>query len=145
MHQAPGTGGHPPGWHPDPWGQAEFRWWDGGRWTDQTQSSTPPPPPPSGYPPSFGAPQPLRQTGFYQPAGAVVPYDVNRVVAALLALFLGGLGIHKFYCKKPGLGILYLLFVWTFIPAILGLIEGIIYLVQDDAKFARAQGLAYAP
>jgi len=35
--------------------------------------------------------------------------------------------------------------VWTFIPAFIALIEGIIYLVQDDAKFARAQGLTYAP
>jgi hypothetical protein len=23
------------GWHPDPSGRFEFRWWDGGRWTDQ--------------------------------------------------------------------------------------------------------------
>ena len=142
--QSPGTGKHPPGWHPDPWGQSESRWWDGTRWTDQTQSSPPPPPPP-GHQNPYGSPQPLNQAGFYQPAGAVVPRDVNRVVAALLALLLGGLGIHKFYCKKTGLGILYLAFFWTFIPAFIGLIEGIIYLVQDDEKFAHAQGLTYAP
>jgi protease PrsW len=23
----------PPGWHPDPWGQARLRWWDGQAWT----------------------------------------------------------------------------------------------------------------
>lgn len=23
----------PPGWHPDPWGTAALRWWDGTRWT----------------------------------------------------------------------------------------------------------------
>ena len=130
----------PPGWHTDPWGQAEARWWDGSNWTEQTRSSPVPPPP--GPPPQ---PQAQQQAAFHQPPGAVVPHDVNRVVAALLALFLGGLGIHKFYCKKTGLGILYLLFVWTFIPALIAFVEGIIYLVQDDAKFARAQGLAYAP
>lgn len=45
--------------------------------------------------------------------------------AVLLALFLGGLGVHKFYMGQTGLGILYLLFCWTYIPAILGLIEAL--------------------
>jgi hypothetical protein len=27
----------PPGWHPDPWGSARWRWWDGTRWTDHVQ------------------------------------------------------------------------------------------------------------
>lgn len=51
---------------------------------------------------------------------------VNQVVYALLALFLGGLGFHKFYTGRIGLGILYLLFCWTGIPSLLGLIESII-------------------
>ncbi len=41
----------------------------------------------------------------------------------LLALFLGGLGAHKFYMGHIGLGVLYLLFFWTFIPAIVALVE----------------------
>ena len=41
----------------------------------------------------------------------------------LLALFLGGLGAHRFYLGQTGLGILYVVFVWTFIPAIAALIE----------------------
>lgn len=44
-------------------------------------------------------------------------------VAVLLALFLGGLGIHKFYLGKTSLGIIYLLFFWTLIPGIIALIE----------------------
>ena len=44
----------------------------------------------------------------------------NRVTAALFAIFLGGLGIHKFYLGKVGQGIIYILFCWTFIPAIIG-------------------------
>jgi TM2 domain-containing membrane protein YozV len=60
----------------------------------------------------------------------------SKVVAGLLALFLGGLGIHKFYLGKGGLGVLYLVFCWTFIPAIIGFFEGIILLVMSDESFA---------
>jgi len=41
----------------------------------------------------------------------------------LLALFLGGFGFHKFYLGQPGLGVLYLLFCWTFIPSIISVVE----------------------
>ncbi|MBM1152382.1 TM2 domain-containing protein [Enterococcus durans] len=51
---------------------------------------------------------------------------VNKLVYVLLALFLGGLGAHKFYSGKTLMGILYLVFSWTFIPSALGFIEAII-------------------
>jgi len=47
-------------------------------------------------------------------------------LSVILALFLGGLGVHKFYFGQIGLGIVYLLFCWTFIPTIIALIEAII-------------------
>ena len=59
----------------------------------------------------------------------------SKVVAGLLAIFLGGIGIHKFYLGKVGWGIIYLFFSWTGIPVILGLIEGIIYLTMTDTSF----------
>ena len=59
----------------------------------------------------------------------------NKYVAGILAILLGDLGIHKFYLGKIGWGIVYLLFCWTGIPAIAGLIEGIIYLCTDDETF----------
>ncbi len=49
---------------------------------------------------------------------------VNKVTYGLLAIFLGGIGVHKFYSGKTGMGILYLLFCWTMIPEIIGIIEG---------------------
>ena len=61
----------------------------------------------------------------------------NRVVAAVLAFFLGWIGAHKFYLGQIGLGILYLLFFWTAIPAFVSIIEGIIYLTMSDNEFSR--------
>lgn len=60
----------------------------------------------------------------------------SRTVAALLALLLGGLGVHKFYLGQIGLGVIYLLFCWTFIPAIVALIEAILLFAMTDEKFA---------
>lgn len=34
--QAPAAPAIPPGWHPDPWGQARLRWWDGAQWSHHT-------------------------------------------------------------------------------------------------------------
>lgn len=59
----------------------------------------------------------------------------SKVAAGILGILLGGLGIHKFYMGKIGMGILYLCFCWTFIPGIVGFIEGIIYLCSSDENF----------
>lgn len=64
----------------------------------------------------------------------------SRVAAGLLGIFLGGIGAHKFYLGDIGLGILYLIFAWTAIPALIGLIEGIIYLTMTDEAFAAKYG-----
>ena len=64
----------------------------------------------------------------------------NRTTAGILAILLGGIGAHKFYLGNTGMGILYLCFVWTFIPAIVGLIEGIIYLTKSDEEFEAKYG-----
>lgn len=59
----------------------------------------------------------------------------SKVAAGILAIFFGGLGVHKFYLGKVGMGILYLCFCWTYIPALVGFIEGIIYLCSNDENF----------
>jgi TM2 domain-containing membrane protein YozV len=66
--------------------------------------------------------------------------EKSRIAAALLAIFLGGFGVHKFYLARPFQGILCILFCWTFIPAIIGFIEGIAYLCMSDTGFARKYG-----
>ena len=59
----------------------------------------------------------------------------KKIVAAVLAFFLGTLGGHRFYLGQIGLGILYLLFSWTGIPAALGIIDAILFLSMDDQEF----------
>lgn len=66
--------------------------------------------------------------------------DKNRIVASLLAILLGGIGAHKFYLGLIGMGIVYLLFSWTGIPLILGIIEGLIMLAMSDEAFAEKYG-----
>lgn len=72
--------------------------------------------------------------------GSMAGEGKNRIAAVLFAFFLGGLGIHKFYLGRVGWGILYLLFCWSFIPAIIGFIEGIIYLTMTDNAFHAKYG-----
>jgi RNA polymerase subunit RPABC4/transcription elongation factor Spt4 len=64
----------------------------------------------------------------------------SRMLAAILGIFLGGIGLHKFYLGQAGRGILFLIFSWTLIPALIGFIQGISYLLMSDQKFAQKFG-----
>ena len=84
----------------------------------------------------------LRQREMMQQGGAV-PYTrtKSRVGAGVLAILLGGVGIHKYYLGRIGQGILYTLFCLDRrFPALLGIIEGIIYLTMDDEQFWQKYG-----
>lgn len=59
----------------------------------------------------------------------------NKIVAGVFGIVLGGLGIHKFYLGRFKMGVLYLLFCWTGIPSIVGIIEGVLYLTMSDSEF----------
>ncbi|MCA0991405.1 TM2 domain-containing protein [Pseudalkalibacillus hwajinpoensis] len=63
-------------------------------------------------------------------------FSKNRITAGVLAILLGSFGAHKFYLGRWGWGIIYLLFSWTYIPTIVGLIEGVIYLFSSNESFA---------
>tara|TARA_X000001036_G_C19987485_1_gene524881 strand:+ start:149 stop:478 length:330 start_codon:yes stop_codon:yes gene_type:complete len=68
--------------------------------------------------------------------GGTSPSGKSKLAAVLFAFFLGGFGGHKFYLGQTGLGVLYLVFFWTFIPALIALIEMILLLVMSDEEFA---------
>lgn len=59
----------------------------------------------------------------------------SKTVAGWLGILVGGLGIHKFYMGHNWMGVLYLVFFWTYVPAIVGFIEGVMYLCQSEERF----------
>jgi TM2 domain-containing membrane protein YozV len=67
-----------------------------------------------------GVPVLNTQAMFYEQYEAV---RRDEVVGILLALFLGTFGVHHFYLRRTGLGVLYCCLCWTSIPFFLGVIE----------------------
>lgn len=74
----------------------------------------------------------------------VVSQDKNKLVAGLLAFFLGALGVHKFYlgCNKAGIIMLLCFFpgmflfgIPTIIVGVIAFVEFIIYIVKSDEEF----------
>lgn len=70
--------------------------------------------------------------------------DHTKIVAAVLAVFLGTFGVHKFYLGKHAAGGIMLfaalfgwilLFIPTLIVSVIAFIEFIIYLVTSDEDF----------
>ena len=101
-------------------------------------------PPRAGMPVDFDPIEGNVAIGVYPMSG--VAHGVghkDKIVAALLAFFLGGLGIHKFYLGKTGAGVTmllcgtigWLLILPGLIIAIIAFIEFIIYLVKDEQAF----------
>jgi TM2 domain-containing membrane protein YozV len=61
----------------------------------------------------------------------------DRTTAMLLALLLGWIGAHHFYLGNLLLGIIYLIFSWTLIPAIVSIIEAIMYASMSEQQFTQ--------
>jgi TM2 domain-containing membrane protein YozV len=108
-------------------------------------------PPQVGPPPAPGADQSTdRPSPPPIPAGGATAE--KRVLSAVLAMVLGGFGIHKFYLGYTNEGLIMLLVTVlgggvgsavtcgmaipvAFIMPIIGLIEGVVYLTKTDAEF----------
>ena len=79
---------------------------------------------------------------FHKPKKKIVhAHGKEKIVAGLLAILIGTLGIHKFYLGYTKSGIIMLLVsLLTFgfgapVMAVISLIEGILYLTKSDAEF----------
>lgn len=59
----------------------------------------------------------------------------RKLTAGALGIFFGSFGAHKFYLGKTFWGVLYLLFCWTGIPFIVGLVEGVRYIFMSQDEF----------
>lgn len=72
----------------------------------------------------------------------------DKNLAAILAIFLGGFGIHQFYLNKPALGVGHILFVawkpWLgWISWLVGWITAISLLTMDKAEFDKKYNQKY--
>lgn len=76
-----------------------------------------------------------------QAAGASPPNPLerpyrSRYAAAILAVFVGIFGLHRFYLGQWW-GVFYLLFFWTLIPGLVAFIEAIVFLASDHMAWNR--------
>ncbi|SEF56040.1 TM2 domain-containing protein [Flavobacterium urumqiense] len=65
-----------------------------------------------------------------------VQQDNKKLAAGLLAILIGGLGIHKFILgyTKEGIIQFFLSFLCG-LGALIGIVEGVIYLTKSDEEF----------
>lgn len=59
----------------------------------------------------------------------------SKTTAGLLALFLGGIGVHYFYLGKTLPGIIFLVLCWTYIPSLIALIQAIMMFTMSEEQF----------
>ena len=79
-----------------------------------------------------------------EPHNSKYKKQLNKTTAALLALLLGGFGIHKFYMQKPYDGMMYLLFCWTLIPAIIAFFEALMLFSMTENNFDKKYNVILA-
>lgn len=61
----------------------------------------------------------------------------KKITAGLLGLLLGSFGSHGFYLGHWAWACFYLLFWWTYIPALLGMVEGILIFILPKQLFEK--------
>lgn len=67
----------------------------------------------------------------------------KKIVAGVLAILVGSLGIHKFILGYTSQGVIMLLVsvlscgILAVVSSVIGIVEGIIYLTKSDEEFVR--------
>lgn len=60
---------------------------------------------------------------------------IKAIICSALSLFLGGIGIQKFYLGQNKRGILYVLFFWTGIPYLFCIIDLLRFIFMNNKQF----------
>jgi TM2 domain-containing membrane protein YozV len=133
--EAPVPGAMPPAPAPVPEVPAEA----------QAPPYAPPPPPPPGAPGAYTGQQPQYGQPYAPQPAPAPPCPKSKVLAGVLGIIFGGLGVHKFYLGYTTEGLIMLAVTvlgWIItgglasgLMSLIGLIEGIIYLTKPDQEF----------
>jgi TM2 domain/Protein of unknown function (DUF2510) len=107
-----------PGWYPDPSGGPAQRYWDGQQWQAAGASQ------PSAAVAPYGGAAPYGAVNYGVDAYGRPLSDKSKLVAGLLQLFIGTLGIGRFYLGYSTIGVLQLVTLggcgfWSLIDAIM--------------------------
>ena len=80
--------------------------------------------------------RPRKKKKKFRKSSSDYPGESKKVTAGILALLLGGFGVHKFYLGYTNAGILQIFLTFcTGIGGFVALAEGIIYLTKTDEEF----------
>lgn len=69
----------------------------------------------------------------------------DKLAFSIFSILLGNFGIQYFYLGEYGKGILCLLFCWTAIPGIIGIVVGVLSLLMSDAEFIKKYSVEVSP
>ena len=67
----------------------------------------------------------------------------KKIIAGVLGILLGALGVHKFILGYTTEGVIMLLVsvlscgILAVVPSVIGIVEGIMYLTKSDEEFVR--------
>lgn len=67
--------------------------------------------------------------------GTDIKMNNKKLAYIVLAILLGNFGVHKFISGNTGAGVLYLIFFWSGIPGIIGVIEGVLAIFKENGEW----------
>lgn len=70
-------------------------------------------------------------------SGQTTGQESKRILCGILAILLGGFGVHRFILGDTTGGIIRLVLGCLLIGGLIGIIEGIIYLTKTDEEFIK--------
>lgn len=67
----------------------------------------------------------------------------NKNITVLFALFFWGIGLHRFYLWNYFIGVVYILFCWTFVPMAISIIEAFYFLFLKKEQFDKIYNMDF--